>query len=81
MLIGCDRGMTFDMDLGGEARGGRDKRRMLDGSGTGFGSDIGSVLGRGGLACDDGEVSWVIWVLLVAEVGRRLNSRKNRNFK
>lgn len=29
------------MDLGGDAAGGRDKRRILDGNGTAFGSDIG----------------------------------------
>lgn len=47
--------MAFDMDFGGEAPGGCAKRRMLDGNGTGFGSDMGNVLGREGLACDDGE--------------------------
>lgn len=63
MLMGCERGIAFDMDLGGEANGGRDNRRTLDGSGTGFGSDIGNVLGRGGLACDDGELGcWLVAV-------------------
>lgn len=56
MLIGCERGIAFDMDLGGEVSGGRDKRRTLDGNGTGFGSDMGNELGRGGLDCDDGNV-------------------------
>ena len=40
------------MDFGGDDAECRDKRFILDGNGTGFGSDIGSVFGRGGLAWD-----------------------------
>lgn len=53
MLIGCERGIVFDMILCVDCKatdnwGWRESRRMLDGSGTGLGSDICKELGRGG---------------------------------
>lgn len=44
MLIGCDRGIAFEvLFCGNEA--GLIARRTLDGNGTGFGSDIFKLLG------------------------------------
>lgn len=45
MLIGCERGIAFEvLFCGSEA--GFIARLTLDGNGTGFGSDIFKVLGR-----------------------------------
>lgn len=45
MLIGCERGIAFDVLFCGNDTGFI-ARRTLDGNGTGFGSDIFKLLGR-----------------------------------
>lgn len=46
MLIGCERGMAFDVLFWGNDEAGLIARRTFVGNGTGFGSEIFNVLGR-----------------------------------